>query len=118
MVTVAEPGYVVHSADTVEYEPLFISGEQVGEEHELRSEGFHGNEHAASLWRTDGPARYEYLFAGDESCYVIEGSVSIELVDTGERIELNAGDIASFAQGTRSIWTFEGPFKKFTVISG
>ena len=114
---VAEPRHVVHSADTIEYVPLCISGEQVGEEHELRSEGFHGNEHAASLWRTDAPARYEYVFTGDESCYVIEGSVSIELIDTGERVELKAGDIASFAQGTRSIWTFEAPFKKFTVIS-
>jgi uncharacterized cupin superfamily protein len=44
--------------------------------------------------------------------------VSIELVDTGERIDLHAGDIASFDKGTRSVWTFAEPFKKFTVISG
>jgi hypothetical protein len=43
--------------------------------------------------------------------------VSIELVETGERVELKAGDIASFPNGTRSVWTFSEPFKKFTVIS-
>jgi uncharacterized cupin superfamily protein len=55
---------------------------------------------------------------GDQSFQVLEGSVSIELVDTGERIDLHAGDIASFDKGTRSVWTFAEPFKKFTVISG
>jgi uncharacterized cupin superfamily protein len=114
---VTAPRYVVHRADAIKYEPMLIDAQQIGEEHELRAEGFHGNEHAASLWRTDAPARYEYCFAGDESFYVIEGSVSIELVDTGERIELSAGDVASFERGTRSVWTFTEPFKKFTVIS-
>lgn len=114
---VAQPRYVVHRADAIEYQPMFIDDEQVGEEHVLRSEGFHGNEHEASLWRTDAPARCEYLFAGDESFYVLEGSVTIELVETRERVELKAGDIASFPKGTRSVWTFSEPFKKFTVIS-
>jgi uncharacterized protein len=114
---VAPPRYVIRRADAIEYQPMFIDGEQVGEEHPLRREGSHGNEHEASLWRTDAPARYEYLFPGDESFYVLEGSVSIELVGTGERLELKAGDIASFPKGTRSVWTFSEPFKKFTVIS-
>ena len=114
---VAPPGYVVHRADAIEYEPMFIDGEQVGEAQQLRNEGSHGNEHEACLWRTDAPARYEYFFTGDESFYVLEGSVSIELVETGERVELKAGDISSFPIGTRSVWTFSEPFKKFTVIS-
>jgi uncharacterized cupin superfamily protein len=112
------PRYVVHRAETIEYQPMCIDGLQVGEEHVLRGQATGGNEHEASLWRTDAPARYEYLFGGDESFYVLEGSVSIELVPTGERVELRAGDIASFAAGTQSIWTFSEPFKKFTVISG
>ena len=114
---IAPHGYVVHRADAIEYRPMFIDGEQVGEAHQLRNEGSRGNEHEACLWRTDAPARYEYFFAGDESFYVLEGSVSIELVETGERVELKAGDIASFPNGTRSVWTFREPFKKFTVIS-
>jgi uncharacterized cupin superfamily protein len=114
---VAAPRYIVHRADAIEYQPMVIDGAHVGEEHVLRREGTHGNEHEACVWRTDAPAQYEYLFAGDESFYVLEGSVAIDLVVTGERIELNAGDIASFPKGTQSVWTFSEPFKKFTVIS-
>jgi uncharacterized protein len=114
---VAPSRYVVHRSDAIEYQPMLIDGEQVGEAHELRPEGSHGNEHEACLWRTDAPARYEYFFAGDESFCVLEGSVRIDLVETGEEIELKAGDIASFPKGTRSVWTFSEPFKKFTVIS-
>ncbi len=115
--TVDAARFVVHRADAIDYQPMLIDGAQVGEEHVLRSEGSHGNEHEASVWRTDAPARHEYLFDGDESFYVIEGSVAIDLVATGEHIELEAGDLASFTKGTRSIWTFSEPFKKFTVIS-
>ncbi len=111
------PRYVVHRAEAIDFQPMVIDGTQVGEEHVLQGRGSHGNEHEASLWRTDAPAKYEYLFAGDESFYVLEGSVAIDLVATGERVELTAGDVASFPKGTRSIWTFSEPFKKFTVIS-
>ena len=111
------PRYVVCRADAIEYQPMFIDGAQVGEEHVLRSEGSQGNEHEAGLWRTDAPARYEYVFPGDESFYVLDGSVAIDLEATGERVELKAGDIASFPKGTESVWTFSEPFKKFTVIS-
>jgi uncharacterized cupin superfamily protein len=115
--SIRERPYVTDRADSTDYEPMMIEGVQVGEAHWLRTEGSHGNPHEACLWRTDAPARYEYLFDGDESFQVLEGSASIELLDTGERVELKAGDIASFDNGTRSVWTFTEPFKKFTVIS-
>ncbi len=113
----APPQYVVHGANAISYQPMLIDGQQIGEAHELRTRGSDGSGHEACLWRTDAPARYEYFFSGDESFYVLEGSVTIELTDTGERVELKAGDIASFARGTRSVWTFNERFKKFTVIS-
>jgi uncharacterized cupin superfamily protein len=115
---VQAPRYVVQRAEAIAYEPMMIDGEQVGEAHTLRDAGSHGNQHEACLWRTDAPARYEYLFTGDESFYVLEGSVNIEILGTGERLQLSRGDMASFAQGTQSIWTFTEPFTKFTVISG
>ena len=43
--------------------------------------------------------------------------MTIELVETEEQVQLRTGDIASFPQGTRSIWTFPEPFEKFTVVS-
>jgi uncharacterized cupin superfamily protein len=112
-----ESAYVTDRADTADFEPMAVDGAEVGEAHWLRTEGSHGNEHEACLWRTGAPASYEYLFTGDESFVVLEGSVSIELTDTGERVDLVAGDIATFNKGTRSVWTFTEPFKKFTVIS-
>lgn len=116
--TIDKNRYMTDRADSADYEPMMVEGVQVGEARWLRTEGSHGNPHEACLWRTDAPARYDYLFTGDESFHVLEGSVSIELVDSGERVELKAGNIASFGGGTRSVWTFTEPFKKFTVISG
>lgn len=113
----SESRYIVDKADSTEFEPMLVDGVQVGEVHWLRSQGSHGNAHEACLWRTGAPASYEYLFTGDESFQVLEGSATIELIDTGERIEVRAGDLASFPAGTRSVWTFAEPFKKFTVIS-
>ena len=66
--------YLTGRADTTDFEPLMIDGDQIGEAHWLRPEGSHGNPHEALLWRTDAPARYEYLFEGDESFQVLEGS--------------------------------------------
>ena len=109
--------YVTNRADSTDFEPMMVDGEQVGEAHWLRREGSHGNSHEACLWRTDAPASYEYVFTGDESFLVLEGSVSIELPDSGEQVSLTAGDIATFSAGTQSVWTFTEPFKKFTVIS-
>ena len=113
----ADSDYTVDRMDSSDYEPWMIDGTQIGEAHWLRSAGSHGNQHEACLWRTGAPASYDYLFTGDESFCVLEGSVTIELVDTGETVELKAGDLASFGRGTRSVWTFTEPFKKFTVIS-
>jgi uncharacterized cupin superfamily protein len=103
MMTESEPQYVVDRADSSDYEPMMIEGVHVGEDHWLRTVGSHGNPHEACLWRTSAPARYEYLFTGDESFYVLESSVTIELVEPGERIELKAGDMASFAKGIQSV---------------
>ena len=111
--SVGERPYATDRADATEFEPEIIDGVEIGEVHRLRTEGAH----AACLWRTDAPATYDYVFPGDESFVVLEGSANIELVDSGERVEVKAGDIATFDKGTRSVWTFTEPFRKFTVIS-
>lgn len=54
---------------------------------------------------------------GDESGYVIEGRATIELLETGETLELGAGDLYSFRKGTLSRWTIHEPFKKFVVVN-
>jgi uncharacterized cupin superfamily protein len=48
---------------------------------------------------------------------VLEGRVRIRLGGATE-VELQPGDLASFAKGTPSTWTIVEPLKKFFVISG
>jgi uncharacterized cupin superfamily protein len=50
------------------------------------------------LWRSE-PATYEYPFEHDEAFHVVTGAATIELPDTGERIEVRAGDVAYFTAG-------------------
>jgi uncharacterized cupin superfamily protein len=61
---------------------------------------------------------FDYIFPGDESFVLVSGAVRIELQDSGETVHLEAGDVASFPKGTRSVWTVVKPLVKFTVVSG
>lgn len=108
--------YVVDRIDADGYEPDIVDGAQVGESHGLEPDGSGANALDVSLWRS-GPATYDYPFAADEAFYVAEGAATVELPDTGERIELRAGDVAYFRAGTRSTWTITEPFRKFVVIA-
>jgi uncharacterized cupin superfamily protein len=107
---------VVDRVDAEGYEPDIVDGTQVGESHGLDPKGASANELDVSIWRSD-PATYDYLFASDEAFHVVEGAATIELPDTGESIEVRAGDVAYFSAGTRSVWTVTEPFKKFVVMS-
>jgi uncharacterized cupin superfamily protein len=112
----ARAEYVVDRVDAEGYEPDIVDGTQVGESHGLDPKGASANELDVSIWRSD-PATYDYLFASDEAFHVVEGAATIELPDTGESIEVRAGDVAYFSAGTRSVWTVTEPFKKFVVMS-
>src|SRR5690242_7822496 len=108
--------FVVDRSDAQGYEPDMIDGVQVGEFRELATDGDSANDLEAGLWRSD-PATYDYFFETDEAFHVVEGAATIELPETGERIDVRAGDVAYFSGGTRSVWTITEPFKKFVVIA-
>ena len=110
-------GYVIARVDAEGYEPDIVDGTRVGEFHGLEPIGASPNELDVCVWRSD-PATYDYLFEKDEAFHVLAGAATIELPDTGARIELRVGDIAYFTAGTRSIWTITQPFKKFVVMPG
>lgn len=112
----ARAEYVVDRVDAEGFEPDIIDGTQVGEFHQIEPMKGSAEKLDACLWRSD-PATYDYLFEGDEAFHVVEGEATVELPDTGERIELRTGDVAYFSAGTRSVWTITQPFKKFTVIA-
>jgi uncharacterized cupin superfamily protein len=107
--------YVVDQVDVEGYEPEMIDGSQVGEFHQLEPIGASGTDLDVSLWRSE-PATYDYLFERDEANLVVEGAATVEIPETGERIELRTGNVAYFRAGIRSIWTIEETFKKFVVM--
>src|ERR1700748_269797 len=109
--------YVVDQVDLEGYEPEIIDGSQVGESHKPEPSGAAATDLDVSLWRSD-PATYDYLFERDEANLVVAGAATVELPETGERIELRAGNVAYFKAGIRSVWTITQPFKKFVVMPG
>ncbi|MGO4584039.1 cupin domain-containing protein [Arthrobacter sp. 2RAF6] len=84
----------------------------------LRTTAYDGTMHVAAFWRVEPATSPLYdVPLGDESGYVIRGSASIELLDSGETVELKAGDLYSFKKGTLSRWTVHEPFEKFVVVT-
>lgn len=106
----------VTNVSAEDYVPFMIEDEQVGEVHWLRTESGGEGVLYTGLWRCE-PRDIPYVFPGDETFEVLEGAVRIE-VETGESVELKAGDVASFPKGQKATWTITSPFKKFFVISG
>jgi uncharacterized cupin superfamily protein len=110
------PEYSQSVADASAYEPFIVGGEAVGEVHWIRTEGAEGATLAVGLWRSE-PASFPYPFNADETIHALEGELVIDL-ESGEKVVLGPGDIASFTKGTNSTWTVTAPFKKLFVISG
>ncbi len=63
------------------------------------------------------PCGVEDEYLSDESMYLIEGRMTVEVIG-GESVCLNAGDVASFPKGTKTVCHVHEPIKKFFVISG
>jgi uncharacterized cupin superfamily protein len=89
-----------------------------GEVNWVRTESNTGGNCLVGLWRTGPGLSPEYDFGGgDESFLVVKGSVTIELLETGEKVHFKEGDFASFVKGTRSRWHFPEDFVKFVVVT-
>lgn len=98
------------------YAPFIHQGVAVGEISPVAVAGARQPTLDAGVWRSQ-PATYDYLFEQDETFVVLEGSATIELPDTGETVEVSAGDVAYFVGGTRSVWTITRSFAKFVVVA-
>ena len=101
---------------TTAYEPFLVEGRPFGEVHWLRNGGSGNGLLLTGLWKHP-PGMFDYTFPADETLHVLEGRVRIRLSGDNE-VELQPGDLASFAKGTPSTWTILEPLKKFFVISG
>lgn len=84
----------------------------------LRESAYNGNLFVTAFWRAEPATSPLYDFPlGDESGYVVHGRATIELLDTGETVQLSPGDLYSFRKGTLSRWTIHEPFQKFVVVA-
>ena len=84
----------------------------------LREHAHNGNLFVTAFWRAEPATSPLYDAAlGDESGYVIRGSATVELVETGARLSLSPGDLYSFTKGTLMRWTIHEPFEKFVVVA-
>ncbi|HJQ48089.1 MAG TPA: cupin domain-containing protein [Amycolatopsis sp.] len=123
--TVTSFSHIITNSQDVEYVP-FVCPEaggtggtsEFGEIAIVRETSHNGNPLFVAFWKVQPATSPLYDFPlGDESGYVIGGSATIELLDTGQTLELKAGDLYSFTKGTLSRWTIHAPFKKFVVVN-
>jgi uncharacterized cupin superfamily protein len=83
----------------------------------VRETSHNGNLLVVAFWQVEPSVSPLYdIPLGDESGYVIHGSATIELLDTGETLELGAGDLYMFGKNTLTRWTIHEPFMKFVVV--
>jgi len=117
--------HIIANSDEVEYVPFSYpeaggtgGTSEFGEIAIVREQSYNGNLLVAAFWKVQPATSPLYnIPLGDESGFVIEGSATIELIDSGETLELKAGDLYSFTKGTLSRWTIHEPFKKFVVVN-
>lgn len=115
--------YAIAADTDLQYVPFAgpkVDGEGTDEFGQIavaREQSYNGNMHIAGFWKVQPSTSPLYAPVGDESGYVIEGSATIEFLETGEKVELKAGDLYTFAKGTLQRWTVHEPFKKFVVVA-
>lgn len=63
------------------------------------------------------PSKFHYRFTYDEAFQIISGHLAISL-DTGERVEMRAGDVVTIPAGHDSIFEIFEPSMKFVVVTG
>jgi uncharacterized cupin superfamily protein len=91
---------------------------EFGEIAVLRERSYNGNLLVVAFWRVQPATSPLYdVPLGDESGYVIEGSATIELLESGQSTELKAGQLYSFKKGTLTRWIIHEPFRKFVVVN-
>ena len=102
-----------------DYEEPGKPTQRFGEASIVRMEGSGGKVLAVGLWRVPEPSTSPIYTSqlGDETFVVLEGKVTIELVESGERLDYGVGDVVSWSKGTATRWTIHEPFKKFFVVA-
>lgn len=100
------------SLNKANFEPMMVSDDvSVGELSWIKENYVH-------FWRGTAdscPQTVDYPIAREETVYVLEGSVEIELED-GSVHNLTPGDVATFRKGSHTRWSFTFPFVKLAIF--
>jgi uncharacterized cupin superfamily protein len=89
-----------------------------GEAAIIRAGSTSGHPLVVAYWRSQPATSPLYdVPLGDESGFVVEGRASVELVESGEVIEMRAGQSYTLGKGTLTRWTIHEPFVKFVVVN-
>ena len=96
-------------------EPGMLVGDPMPKVHWLKKNEKGEPTYLAGLWYVQ-PAKFRWLFFGNETFHVIEGRATIT-TDDGSTVEVKAGDILSFPMNTPSVWEVTEPLKKVFVIA-
>ena len=108
------------SAFTARFDPSRYEPFEVGQVQWLRKAG-DGDRPGlmAGFWIVtpeEMPPATAHEFPFDETIYVVEGAMRIEVED-GETLELSEGDTAAFNKGAKVSWTIHRPVVEFFVYS-
>jgi uncharacterized cupin superfamily protein len=57
------------------------------------------------------PGRFRWVYSYDETVVVFKGSATV-VMDSGEEVSLQPGDMAFFPRGQNSTWTIHEDFRK------
>eukprot|EP00741_Cyanophora_paradoxa_P005063 tig00000851_g4905.t1 len=59
-----------------------------------------------------GVSKFDWSYSDRETCYVLEGDVTVTDDKTGQSIHVEAGDLATFEAGLSCVWDVKKPIKK------
>lgn len=63
-----------------------------------------------------GPETFDWEYSSDETAYVKEGRVRVR-TESGEEVELGAGDLVFFPRGLKCTWTVLQTIRKVYVFN-
>jgi hypothetical protein len=63
-----------------------------------------------SIWECL-PSKFDWEYADEEHCYIIEGEVIVTTVDTS--VNIKKGDYVIFSKGLKCNWEVIKPIKKY-----
>ena len=95
--------------------PDLLEGDPAPKVHWLKKNEKGDPTYLTGLWHVQ-PAKFRWLFFGNETFHVLEGRATIT-VDDGTAVTVGPGDIISFPINTPSVWQVHEPLKKMFVIS-